>query len=168
MVFEAKEGIQRTNPVTCRCTSQSVPFVVFCRSVRKQSGQSLQCHSCRGVWTLRTAYRPDIQRGRYPSMSRSCCHHRNVDCSSSVRRDSAGHHLPAVSSAVQNSMWWRVRCTTVLQSGSIVRNKQRQDPCCNHCQNFRRSSRNQLRLPGTPVKALQLICKNDADHPTTL
>ncbi len=60
------------------------------------------------------------------------------------------------------------RCTAVLVSGSIVRYKQRQDPCCNHRQNLRRSLLNQLRLPGTPVKALQLICKNDTDNPTTL
>ena len=39
MVFEAKEGIQRTNPAARRRTSQSLPFVVFCRNVRKQSGQ---------------------------------------------------------------------------------------------------------------------------------
>jgi len=57
---------------------------------------------------------------------------------------------------------------TVLKSGSIVMNKQRQDSCRNHRQHLRRSTINQLHLPGTPIKTLQLICKNDTDHPTTL
>ena len=63
---------------------------------------------------------------------------------------------------------WRVRCMAMLESGSIVWNKQGQDPCSNHCQRLRRSTLNQLRLPGTPIKALQLISKNDTDHTTTL
>ena len=53
---------------------------------------------------------------------------------------------------------------SVLESGSIDGNKKGQDPCCNHRQHIRRNTLNQLRLPGTPVKALQLICKDDTDH----
>gem|GEM_PF-2383473 len=49
----------------------------------------------------------------------------------------------------------------VLGSGSIFGKYQGQDPCSDHCQYIRRSTVNQLRLPGTPVKALQLIRKND-------
>jgi len=56
----------------------------------------------------------------------------------------------------------------VLESGRIVRNKQWQDPCRNHRQHIRRSTLNQLRLPRTPVKALQLICKDDTDNTTAL
>ena len=85
----------------------------------------------------------------------------------------AGHHLPVESWSRSGPMGrvilrWRVRWMAVLESGSIVRNKQGQDPCCNLPQHLRRSTLNQLRLPGTPVKALQLICKNDPVHPTTL
>ena len=55
-----------------------------------------------------------------------------------------------------------------LESGRILRNKQREDPCRNDRQKLMCCPLNQLRLPRTPVEALQLICENDTDHPTTL
>jgi hypothetical protein len=56
----------------------------------------------------------------------------------------------------------------VLESRRYFRVKKRQDPCRNHGQYIRKGSLNQLRLPGTPVKALDLIGKNDADYTTAL
>ena len=56
----------------------------------------------------------------------------------------------------------------VLESGNSVWVKKRQEPCGNHGQYISRCTLNQLRLSRTPVKALELICKNDANHSTTL
>ena len=62
----------------------------------------------------------------------------------------------------------RLRGMAVLESGKSVWVKKRQEPCGNHGQYIRRCTLNQLRLSRTPVKALELICKNDANHSTTL
>jgi len=56
----------------------------------------------------------------------------------------------------------------VSESGREFRTKKKQDPCRNHGQPIRQGLLNQLRLPGEPVKALDLIGKNDAKCTTAL
>ena len=55
-----------------------------------------------------------------------------------------------------------------FESGGIVGNRQRQEPCRNHRQHLRSSTLKQPRPPGTPAKGLLLIRKNDTTHSTAL
>lgn len=75
---------------------------------------------------------------------------------------------PSPAVAAQTSSPQADRDEAGVREGSLVRNKQRQDRCRNHRQELIRCSLDQLRLPGTPVKAVQLICRDDTNHHRTL